>query len=276
MQRILKITCLLLVLLFLAGNTIPVQAQDYYFTVETQTVDVFVNEDGSLSIEYWIDFYNQPGAHEIDYVDIGLPNNNYVLNTIVADIDGTPITDIEKSDYVDTGVALGLGSNAIQPGERGRVHVFVNTVNKHLYPDDENEDYASFEFIPNYFGSQYVTGSTDMTVTLYLPVGLESTQPRYHTPRGWPGMDEPESGFDTAGGIYYRWHTANANASSAYTFGASFPANLVPESQIVKAPAITFDSDAVCSAIGRKPVQRRIDLGHDFGERSVGCQRVAG
>jgi hypothetical protein len=251
MQRILKVTCLLLVLLFLAGNTIPVHAQDYYFSVEKENVDVFVNEDGSLSIEYWIDFYNQPGAHEIDYVDIGLPNNNYVLNSITADINGTPINDIERSDYVDIGVAIGLGNNAIQPGQRGRLHVFVNTVNKHLYPSEveADEPYASFEFVPNYFGSQYVTGSTDLTVTLYLPIGLEADEPRYHTPKGWSGSNEPETGFDTAGGIYYRWHDPNASVSSVYTFGASFPARLVPESQIVKAPAITFDTDALCSGV---------------------------
>ena len=68
MHKYLRAACLLLVLVFLAGNTMPVQAQDYYFSVEQQTVDVFVNEDGSLSIEYYIDFYNQPGAHEIDFV----------------------------------------------------------------------------------------------------------------------------------------------------------------------------------------------------------------
>jgi hypothetical protein len=88
-----------------------------------------------------------------------------------------------------------------------------------------------------------------MTVTLYLPLGMEPDQPRYYTPKGWPGEDKPESGFDTAGGIYYRWHDANANVWSKYTFGASFPSRLVPESQIVKAPAITFDTDALCAGV---------------------------
>lgn len=250
-MRKLKVLSILLVLFLLAGNTYTAHAQDYYFAVEKQTMDVFVNEDGSLSIEYYFTFLNQPGAHPIDYVDVGLPNNNYVLNSITADINGTPLSDISRSDYIDIGVAVGLGSDAIQPGERGTLHVFVGTINKSLYPSDvqANEDYASFEISPTWFGSQYVTGNTDMTVTLYLPLGLNSDEPRYHIPSNWPGEDQPESGFDNAGGIYYMWHSTNANAYTQYTFGASFPARVVPESQIVTAPAITFDIEQLCPVL---------------------------
>jgi len=251
MTRKIKIFCTLLILLMLAGNTYPVSAQDYYFSVERELVDVFVNEDGSISIEYVMDLYNQPGGHILDYIDIGIPNNNYVLSSITADIDGIPITDIEKSDYVDIGVAVGFGQNAIQPGDRGTLHVFIGTVNKAIYPSEveAEETYASLEFIPSYFGSQYISGDTDLTVTFYLPIGLNSEEPRYHIPRSWPGNDEPESGFDNAGGIYYRWHSPNANVYSAYTFGASFPSRMIPETQIVTTPSISFDTDAICPAI---------------------------
>jgi len=251
MIKKIRIFCTLLILLMLVGNTEPAYAQDYYFSIERELVDVFVNEDGSLSIEYVMDIKNQPGGHIVDYVDIGLPNNNYVLSSITADINGNVITDITKSDYVDIGVAVGLGSYAIQPGDKGTLHVFVGTVNKSIYPSDvkADENYASFEFIPSFFGSQYISGNTDITVTLYLPIGLTSDEPRYHKPQGWPGVDEPETGFDSAGGIYYRWHSANANVYSEYKFGASFPARVVPETQIVTQPSITFDPGAICPAL---------------------------
>ena len=251
MIRKLKLFCILLILLMLAGNSGIVHAQDYYFAVEKQTMDVIVNEDGSLSIEYNFDFVNQPGATPIDIVDIGLPNNNYVLSSITADIDGSPAKSIKKSDYIDIGIMVDLGSNAIPPGNSGTLHVYVETINKSLYPSDveASEDYASFEISPTWFGSQYVTGDTDLTVTLYLPIGLTENEPRYHTPSGWPGESTPLSGFDNLGGIYYQWHSPNANAYTQYKFGASFPARLVPESQIVKAPAISFDSDALCTGL---------------------------
>jgi len=251
MIRKIKLFSILLILLLMAGNSGVVHAQDYYFAVEKQTMDVFVNEDGSLSIEYYFDLVNQPGAHPIDIIDIGLPNNNYVLSSITADINGLPVDSIEKSDYIDIGIMVGLGNQTIQPGQRGTLHVFIGTINKSLYPSEveANEDYASFEVSPTWFGPEFIAGSTDMTVTLYLPVGLTENEPRYHTPQGWPGDSTPVSGFDNVGGIYYTWNSPNANSYTQYTFGASFPARMVPDTQIVKAPSITFDSDAICSGL---------------------------
>lgn len=251
MIRKIKLFSILLILLMLAGNSGVVHAQDYYFAVEKQTMDVFVNEDGSLSIEYYFDLVNQPGAHPIDIVDIGLPNNNYVLNSITADINGLPVDSIKKSDYIDIGIMVDLGNQAIPAGQRGTLHVFVGTINKSLYPSEveADEDYASLEISPTWFGPEFIAGSTDMTVTLYLPVGLTENEPRYHTPQGWPGDSAPVSGFDNVGGIYYQWNSPNANSYTQYKFGASFPARLVPETQIVKAPSITFDSDAICSGL---------------------------
>lgn len=251
MIKIFRIASILLILLMLVGNTTNVKAQDYYFSVEKQEMGVFVNDDGSLSIEYTFVFYNQPGAHIIDIVDVGLPNNNYVLSSITAEIDGTPVKSIKKSDYIDIGIMVDLGNKAIQPGQRGTLHVFVGTINKSIYPSEvkADEEYASFEISPTWFGSQYVTGPTDLTVTLYLPVGLTENEPRYHEPKGWPGNSTPVSGFDNVGGIYYQWSSSNASAYTKYTFGASFPARMVPETQIVKAPSITFDTDAICPAL---------------------------
>ena len=249
--RKLRIFSILLILLFLVGNTHVVNAQNYYFSVEKLEMEVFVNEDGSLSIDYTFDFYNQPGAHPIDIVDVGLPNNNYVLSSITAEINGTPITRIEKSDYIDIGIMVNLGNQAIQPGQRGSLHVNVGTINKSIYPSEvkAEEEYASFEISPPWFGSEFISGKTDLTVTLYLPIGLTSEEPRDHTPSGWPGSSTPVSGFDNMGGIYYQWNSPNANAFTQYKFGASFPARMVPASQIVKPPAITIDPEEICTGL---------------------------
>ncbi len=251
MIKKLRVFSILLVLLMLAGNTHLVQAQNYYFSVDKLDMEVFVNEDGSLSIDYTFDLVNQPGAHPIDIVDIGLPNNNYVLSSITADINGSPLTDIQKSDYIDIGIMVNFEDKAIQPGQSGTLHVFIGTINKSIYPSDveASEDYASFEISPSWFGSEFISGKTDMTVTLYLPVGLTSEEPRYHAPTNWPGDTTPVSGFDNVGGIYYQWNSPNANSFTQYKFGASFPARLIPETQIVKPPAISIDPEAICSVL---------------------------
>lgn len=230
------IRALILVLLLL-GILLPgsAQAQTYLFSVDAVSVNVFWNEDGTSSIDYVYIFNNNPIASPIDFIDLGLPNSNFVDSSIYADVDGAPITDISRSGFQasGSGVALGLGANAIQPGQSGRVHAFIGIVRDVLYPDTEGDDYASAVFIPNYFGSSYVSGSTSMRVTFHLPPGVQPEEPRYHTaPGGF--NDPPEAFLDEEGRVTYSWVNENANAYSAYRFGASFPLSYVPESAIVR------------------------------------------
>ena len=78
-------------------------AQDYSFQVNSNLVSVYVQEDSSLDIVYDITFTNDPGAHIIDIVDIGLPNDYYDLSSARATIDGNPVSGIYKSEWLDTG-----------------------------------------------------------------------------------------------------------------------------------------------------------------------------
>jgi hypothetical protein len=224
-------------------------AQTYLFQVEKMDVSVYGNPDGTASIEYIIQFNNSTSADPIDFVDIGVPNSSYSLSNVSADIDGTRISNITNSEYVSPGVALGLGSRAIPPGATGIVHVRIENVKNVYYPSTAEgvENYASLEFSPTWFGSEYVQGNTDFTMTLFLPVGINPEEPRYHSVRGgWPGASEPESGYDDEGRVYYRWTANQANAHTQYTFGASFPASLIPEESIVKSPPISFDFEDLC------------------------------
>lgn len=252
-----KWLALFLLLLLLAVNFGSAAAQNLSFQVESTDVKVYINPDGTASIEYLIVFNNEPGADPIDFVDIGLPNDSYELSSISAEVDGKPILDIESSTFatVKSGVALGLGANAIQPGQRGQVHVRIGTVRNLLYfaSAKEAEPYASFQFAPNWFNRDFTRGSTDMTVTLYLPPGLKPEEPRYFPPQGWPGSEEPESGIDAEGRVYYRWHSADANSYTEYRFGASFPARLVPQETLSKEPTffgslLTWLGENICPA----------------------------
>ncbi len=250
---------LLLLVALLALTFSVAQAQTYRFQVKYEEATIFIQSDGTARVEYNIDFVNDPSADPIDFVDIGVPNDDYELSSVSADVNGTPITDIETSPYVSPGVALGLGSNAIQPGQSGRVHVVIGVVRNMLHPGtaDESEPYASFNFQPNYFGSEFVNGQTEMVVNLVLPPGMNDQEPRYFEPRGWPEAPEPaEAGIDNENRVYYTWYSTRASASKAYTFGAAFPACLVPESAVVAPPpaSINISDDAgdtlCCVGIG--------------------------
>ena len=128
-----RVASIFVALLMLLTFVQPVLAQDYYFEVPEAQVDIFIETDGTITIEYYYSFRNAGGAHVIDYVDIGMPGNStYQLSDISANVDGKPITDISSSPYVD-GVALGLGANAIPAGGSGVVYMRAENVGNLFY-----------------------------------------------------------------------------------------------------------------------------------------------
>jgi hypothetical protein len=225
-RRYQRVVSLVILLILLALFPRGAWAQDYSFSLDKETVHVYWNADGTISIDYTLVFSNDPGASPIDFVDLGLPNNNYEIENISAEIDGQPITDITDSPYVTYGVALGLGSNAIPPGETGTVHAFVDQIRNPYYIDYEDDNYASFNFSPTWFDSQFVHGQSEVTVTFHLPPGVKPAEPRWHTaPYDFP--EQPETGFDEEERITYTWHNPNANGHTQYVFGASVPRQYV-------------------------------------------------
>ena len=227
-----------LALLFLLGYMVgSVRAQSYSFELPKEVVNVYFDDQGVMSIDYVFDFTNKPGAPAIQYVDVGLPNQNYDLNSVSAEINGIKITDIQKGDpqYVPIGITLGLGSNSIPAGQSGEVHVFVGSQKRMLFPYKYGnvQGYASFQFAPNYFDSSSVSGTTDLTVRLHLPPGIQSQEPIYYNPTGWPGDSAPEAAYDDQNRVLYTWQSSQANGYTQYMFGGAFPAKYVPASAIV-------------------------------------------
>lgn len=240
--------------IILIALALPVSAlaQDYYFGVEEETIHVYWNEDGTLTLDYTLVFNNQPGAHAIDFVDMGMPYSSFDMDSVSADVDGSGVS-VSRSNYQGSGsgFAVVMGSSAIAPGSRGTVHVRVGRINKVLYTDSEDETYASAVFSPTWFGSQYVTGSTDVTVIFHLPPGVQPEEPKWHAaPSGFPS--EPETALDSSGRVTYTWNNPNGNAYTQYKFGASFPKTYVPASAIQTEPVFTppaIDFDALFNLI---------------------------
>jgi len=225
------------VLSLLLCHPFPSHAQDYSFSLDREVVDVWIDQDGSVALEYWFTFTCDPGAHPIDVVDVGLPTDEYRISDIRADVDGRPISFIEDSEYVTYGVAVWLGDATIAPGESGTVHVVVDRVGGMLYEDSDDREYASTQFSPTWFGSQFVHGATDLTVRFHLPPGVEPEEPRWHSsPSGWP-QEQPDTGLDEEGRVLYTWTDGAAAPDRQYTFGASFPRRVVAGDAIQMAPS---------------------------------------
>lgn len=244
------IAMLLIAVLLPIGSAL---AQTYSFSVDREQIDVYWESDGTLSLQYEIVFSNANFADPIDFVDIGFPNNNYRLNNVRASVDGQPINNIEDSPYVTYGVALGLGANAIQPGRTGTVNLSVSGIDSVLFVDNEDENYASAVFSPSYFGSEFVSGTSDISIVYHLPPGVQPEEPKWHgAPAGFP--ESPVTGFDNQNRITYTWRNSSASASQFYLFGASFPRSYVPEGAVAQPSlaqqtGINFDSDLIIGII---------------------------
>ncbi len=226
---------ILLLLVLVAGVSGSALAQTYLFSLDQEVVNVFLNQDGTISVDYVFVFTNSITADPMEFVDVGMPNSTYRISEITAEVDGIPITDIEDSPFVSPGVALGLGRNAIPPGQTGRVHVFIPTIRDLYWVDSTDANYTSVQFQNTWFDSQFVTGDTDLTVTFHMPPGLSSEEPRWQeAPAGFPS--EPEAGFDADGRIFYTWRNPNARGDRGYLFGASVPRTYVVDSAVRQPP----------------------------------------
>ena len=249
-----KLFALVLLVVFLALAAQPAFAQSYRFRVLKTVANVFINKDGTQTIEYFITFQNQNGAPAIDFVDIGVPKNgDYDLKSVTGEVSGKKITDIQKSEYVKPGIAFGLGANAIRAGQTGEVHVLIPIIRREIYESDLKdlkESYASINFQPNFFGCEYIVGSTDLSVSIFFPADVNPEEPRYHQPVNWPGAKDPTTGALDSGVKYYTWQSTSASACAQYQFGASFPARIVPANTIQKKPAINinFNEEDLCCA----------------------------
>jgi len=255
-KRILSIILLLVLLLSFPGSVL---AQDYYFQLDKNYVDVYWNDDGTSSLVYTMVFTNDSNGHPIEFVDLGLPNSSFDMSSIQADVDGHPAKEISY-DFQGTGsdgVAVDISNNPIPPGQTGTVHIRVGTIRNVLFIDDEDNTYASAVFSPAYFESKVIYGKTDIKVTFHLPPSVQPDEPIWHkAPSGFP--EEPLAGHDQDGRITYTWQNTNANGHTKYKFGASFPSDYVPV-EVVAAPTISdrtgIDMDAImgflcCGGVG--------------------------
>ena len=216
------------------------QAQDYRFNVPENRVHVYLEQDGTVWLVYDITFAPDPGSHPIDVVDIGLPNDTYNVFAIQASINGVLLDRIDDSPYVTPGIAVELGPNTIQPGQVGTLHIEA-AVTDLIFQDSKDDEYASFEFAPTWFGSDFVHGATRLEVNFHLPPGVTAEEPRYHD------QEFTFAGFEDDR-VVYTWIKEDARGDREYVFGASFPKRVLAEGIVKKTPLFNIDLDACCNS----------------------------
>jgi hypothetical protein len=210
-------------------------AQAYRFSLDRNISHVIVNRDGSADIEYWLTYTCDSGAHVIDIVDVGMPNQTYDLSTAQAWYSAgtgggkeSPVTKIAKNTQMDVGIEVHLNQYSIQPGKQGTLHLKIR-VKEMVYPDSKDETYASVEFAPLFYQSSVVHGKTDMEIHLYFPAGVTNEETRYHD-------KEPDDVDRINDRIVFIYSYPNAKGTDSPKHGISFPRTYVD--QVYKTPIV--------------------------------------
>jgi hypothetical protein len=195
----------------------PALAQTYNFGVPELRLQAYVQPDASARLVYDITFQNY--GSPIDIVDIGLPHEDYDIDTMTASIDGVPLNDIRTSEYIDIGVEIHLGNQAIPNGQRGTLH-FEATMPDMVYEDTTDRSNASFQITPTWFDKEAVRGQSTIRVAVHLPEGVEPDEAKY--------QNEPftvKAIFEDHTVVAWEWE--NVPATQPYLVGVSFPQDVM-------------------------------------------------
>ena len=188
---------------------------DYFFQVNRNISDVTINKDGSITLDYNLTFTCEPSGKAIDIVDVGLPNKHYHPSDFSASIDGVKLPIVRQSEYVKIGVEIPLTGHFISPGKTGTLHV-SGKVDRMVFEDDDDKKYASVEFSPTWYGSEFTTGTTHMEIRVHFPMGVGPDQTKWHAL-------EPDQKVSTGDQIVFTWVFPSASPSATKKVGVSFP-----------------------------------------------------
>ncbi len=193
----------------------PAAAQEWSFSVPKMLLEVTPNPDASATLSYTIEFYCNEGAHSIDVVDMGLPHSGYDISNMSASINGTPLSGITRSTYIDIGVEVPIFP-PIEPGQTGTLH-FEATMPDMVYQDTTNSELGSLRVTPTWWEGQYVTGTTVLGIVVYLPDSVDLEQVVYQ-------LGEPfDRKMQMEGKKGVAWVFEETRADGEHMVGLSFP-----------------------------------------------------
>ncbi len=214
-----------LAIIFIASTTTNVNAHTYSFDVDYMKTNVYIELDGSITIEYWINFTCHSWADPINVVDIGFPTADYDLSSVKAKIGeyDIPSYNIEVSEVINIGVEIWLTGHYIDPGESGQLYVIGNNPNM-IFGDYENESLASVEFSPTWFSSSFCPTYEYLEVNFYFPPNFTNgNEVKWHY-REYNSYSFTE--IDSTDYLIYTWTETNVPMQQ-YTYGVSFPKDAV-------------------------------------------------
>ena len=185
------------------------------YSIPTASLEITVNTDGSATLEYNFVFHVQPEGDPKDHSDIGLPTEEYDLSKMKATLDGHPAS-VVKSSTQGIGPAVRVNYPTIMPGKEGKLY-FTCKIPNMVYQDTTDKTYASLRITPTWFNPQYVKGTTNLAVVVYLPRDIKPEEVKYQLNQ--PFTKKGQMTEKTVVG----WGFPNTSLTKAHEVGLSFP-----------------------------------------------------
>ncbi len=205
------ILCAILIIISLHSAAV---AQEYSFAVPEMELHIRVSSDASVTMQYRILFHCNQGAHPIDIVDVGLPHKDYDIADMIAELNGADLATIRPSEVVTPGVEVPL-SSPIEPGQSGEFK-FTCIVPHMVYQDTTRADYASLRITPTWFDGDYLTGTTNLMVAVYLWDSIQLAEILHQ------GLNFDQK-FQLQGRKAVIWNFRDTRIDKEHMVGLSFP-----------------------------------------------------
>ncbi len=162
-------------------------AADYRVAVPSVLLEAFVEPDGTVTLDYTFKLVSEIGAKRLDGVDVGMPTTSWSLSNARAWLDGTELGGLQKSPYIDNGIAANFPNGGLTPGVEATARVVVTGVGGLLFSDTTDKDLVSLRLTPTWFASQFIRGTSFVRVAIHLPPGVDAGALRWHAVK-WVGQ----------------------------------------------------------------------------------------
>ena len=206
-------------------------AQTYDFSTDEELVDVHIKKDGSVDIDYILNFTNYG---YLDGVDIGLPNKYYDENSATAQIvvganTYTP-SRIRPSPYIPIGLAVEFDSGTISAITSNSFSLRFHVNNPHMvYENEIVKGTVGIKFTPTWFDSSSQRGNTGiLQARIFFPEGYTNISSAvYLLNHPWNSIVlDPSSGL-----VMASWRATSVSPTDQeqglYDVGAGFPSQYV-------------------------------------------------
>ncbi len=206
----------ILLCVFLVSTLATAIAQGVAYSVSQEWVQVQINSDASINLEYNITVTYLSGSPQ-GIVTVGMPQGGFqILN--VQDISGSTLQflDVSQGNYYGIDVTLKGPIILNQPN----TFIVDAVVPRMVHADQTNPGNVGLEFYPTTFASAAFSIS-DLRVAIVLPPGVQANQTKY--PTGLPFDSE----FTQDNSLVVYWERTNWPQGQTFQSGVSFPQEFV-------------------------------------------------